>query len=217
MQEDINKISINARLRTSEEEIKKSISVLPNMQLLKNSNPPVYNILENINGKAQANAQITFRSDSIVLTGAAAANSGIPKTILLIKFLSILAYVKQYYDFDIFGLYPNIIDALQSSIFFEKHLNSNIKIERLIKQVDALNLSNIKLSEEVVCMRKLNSENLNILALFKEFFIHISESLKINSSINEAKLAESLSSFGISAEAYNKLAKFSYEIKSEKK
>ena len=215
MQEDLNKISINARLRASVEEIKKSISALPNMQLLKNSNPPIYNIFENVNGKAQAHAEITFRSDSIIITGTTTVNSGISKTILLIKFLSVLAYIKQYYDFDIFELYPNIIDALQSSIFFEKHLNSNMKIERLIKQVDALNLSNIKLSEEIVGIRKLNSDNLNILALFREFFIHISESLKINSSIKEAKLAESLSSFGISADVYNKLAKFSYKIKSE--
>ena len=185
------------------------------MQLLKNSNPPIYNIFENVNGKVQTNAEITFRSDSIIITGTTTVNSGISKTILLIKFLSVLAYIKQYYDFDMFELYSNIIDALQSSIFFEKHLNSNMKIERLIKQVDALNLSNIKLSEEIVGIRKLNSDNLNTLALFREFFIHISESLKINSSIKEAKLAESLSSFGISAEVYNKLAKFSYKIKSE--
>ncbi len=216
MPDDSNKISINACLRASIEEIKKSISMLPNTQLIKNANVLKYNVIENVNGKTLPNAEITFGSDFILIEGKNVSAFGISKTMLLIKFLSILAYVRQYYDVNIFELYPNIIEALQSSIFFEKHLNSNIKIEHLTKQVDALNLSNMKLSEDAVRMYKISADNLELLASFKDFFIRISESLKINVNINDSKLAESLSSFGVSLELYKKLAKFSYTISDEK-
>lgn len=217
MNQEQNNIRINACLRTSTDELKKSISLLPNMHLIKNANAMKYDVLENINGKPIPTVELDFGNEYIEIISKAQNAVGISKTMLLIKFLSILAYVKQYYDINLFDLYSNIVEALQSSIFFEKRLNSNLALEKLKNQLEALNFSNISLSEGIVNLQNINKENSEHITLFKEFFAHISDSLKINMNTNDVRLSESLSSFGIGTEMYKKIGKFLYDTKSDKK
>jgi hypothetical protein len=147
---------------------------------------------------------IEFKKDSIYMMFYSTKDYIEKKGVYLLKFLSILEYVKNIYDITLDNLYQDIITTITPIILFQNHnLNQN-KNYNNDKRIIELNVSNYKLSKEIIHLSKINADQRHAFILFKEFYKEIVN--KLSNSLGEDNI-KILSKLGIDKNLLDEIEK----------
>lgn len=174
MQEEPYKIEVKCRLNADLFTLKKQLSSIPNLKIIKDQNKESlhYGILEKDGKRLILNANIHFSTDLIAISYTK-ITTNMQKTYLLIKFLSIASYLQDLYIINLQTIYPLIIESLSYAMFFERQINPNQKIATLDAQLAALNSSYIEISSKIVEMNTMHQKELDSLRIYNDFFIQL--------------------------------------------
>ncbi|MGC8648747.1 MAG: hypothetical protein ACP5UN_00810 [Candidatus Micrarchaeia archaeon] len=165
---------------------------------LKNQSKNIKNIYDNL-------IIIEFKKDSIYVMFYSTKDYIEKKGVYLLKFLSILEYVKNIYDITLDNIYQDIIATITPILLFQDYnLNQNKNNINNDKRIIELNASNYALSKEIIYLSKINEDQKRAFILFKEFYKQIID--KLSNSLGEDNV-KVLSKLGIDKNLLDEIEK----------
>lgn len=152
---------------------------------------------------------LEFKKDSIHAMFYSARNRIESKAFYLLKFLSILEYIKNIYEVSLDGLYQDIISSLTPFVIFQSNSQGiNQKDIANDKRIIELSSSNYALAKEIIKLSKINVDQKHALELFKEFYVQVLS--KLANSIDENS-TKTLVKLGISKELLDELTRLNHD------
>ncbi len=146
--------------------------------------------------KKNNEALLELCKDSISLTFFFAKPDSAEYTHNLLKFISILAYLKRSYSIDFTGVYGYVIEALHNSWSFSL-LESQPSDGVLRQRIDALNEANATLSHEFVSLSRKKNALEKKINIYKSFCTEVMEKATSRDRKGEAVPHTALYSLGV--------------------
>ncbi|MCL5433984.1 MAG: hypothetical protein M1538_03350 [Candidatus Marsarchaeota archaeon] len=138
------------------------------------------------------------------------------RDVLLLKFLSILAYLRRAYDVYINNLYEEILNIVTPYIIMQSNTAelSNSLENNYKKIIQELSASNYKLSNEIINISRYNADNAKRLKLLDDFYNQVITKFSINTFNLNNKL-DALLHLGINKKLLEELSELDYNIKNK--
>ncbi|MGC8572063.1 MAG: hypothetical protein ACP5LH_02165 [Candidatus Micrarchaeia archaeon] len=135
------------------------------------------------------------------------------REVLLLKFFSILAYLKRAYDVYINSLYEEILHIITPYVLLQHENEFSESAEDNYKKIiQELSASNYKLSNDIINLSKYNTENMKRLKLLTEFYNQVIAKFSIN-TFNLNNKFDALVHLGIDKKLLEELSKLDFDIK----
>lgn len=161
----------SCKLKTDLATVKTQIGCLPCLKLISSEGRLKYALFEQ--SKDISNAHVEFSDKEVVFRFYFKKPSGSEYNINLLKFLSLLAYLRDFYEVELASIYSYLIESLRNNWHFIPNTKEIKENEELFEKLDSLNDANITISQELFKLEREKNTVENKLALYKSFVSEI--------------------------------------------
>ncbi len=172
------------------------LASLPNAKLVSKKGEPKY-LLKDRNNDTANYSILQLGQKKITLSNYCERTNSQDKTLALLRFLAILAYLKDLCNPRVGSLYREISEALATSVLINKNDTALTLSDMENRRIDVLSNSNIVLSGQ---LRRMNAINIDIKSqnyTYKSFCKEVLDKLSKNNQ-NFNNIATALKNLGVS-------------------